>query len=383
MKSLRIVIGIGVLILAALLAAVALFNRPASAAPLPPTRVVAPSKVDTAPTSVKAIGMFASANQAMLAFQTAGRVKEIKVKEGDKVKAGTLLASLDAGVLDAQVMQAQAGLDTAQARLDQLKSPTATDIAAAQASVSSSEAAIAQLRSPTQNDLTIAKSDVDKAKAAVGVAQAAYDRIGGLSNPFIAMTPQALALQQATLDYQKAVAVFNSKISPSDSQLKQAQAAVDQARAQLARLTSPSPNDIKSAQAVVTQAQAALDAANQNASNARIVAPFDGTALWIAPHVGDSATPNAAMISFADLSQMQVLIGVDENTLAQLNLGQTASITADALPGKTFTGHIGKIGFLATTTAGIISLPVTINVDDTSTPIAPGLSASVEINIGK
>ena len=234
-------------------------NHSASAAPIATPQVSAPSvNQAAAPQTIKAIGNFISANQATLAFQSAGRVKEIKVKEGDKVKAGALLASLEAGIVDAQVTQAQGALDNVQARLDQLKNPTASDIGAAQASVSAAEAALAQLKSPTQNDLIIARSDVDQAKVAVGVAQAAYDRIGGQSNPFIGMTPQALALQQATLTYQKAVAVYNSRVSPSDTQLKQAQAAVDQARAQLARLANPSPNDIKSAQAGVTQAQAAL-----------------------------------------------------------------------------------------------------------------------------
>jgi HlyD family secretion protein len=384
MKSFVVRIAILTLCVVALLGIALALNHSASAAPISPPQVAAPRVNQVAPPqTVKAIGNFVSANQATLAFQAAGRVNAIKVKEGDKVKAGTLLASLEAGTLDAQVTQAQGALDNAQARLDQLKNPTASDIAAAQASVSAAEAALAQLKSPTQNDLIIAKSDVDQAKVAVGVAQAAYDRIGGQSNPFIAMTPQSLALQQATLTYQKAVAIYNSRVSPSDSQLKQAQAATDQARAQLARLTNPSPNDIKSAQAAVTQAQAALDAAKQNATNARIVAPFDGTVLWIAPHVGDSAAPNAPMISFADLSQMQVLIGVDETTLGVIRVGQAATITADALPDRTLNGRVSKIGLLATTTAGIINMPVSIDVDSADAPIYPGLSATVEIVIGK
>ena len=133
----------------------------------------------------------------------------------------------------------------------------------------------------------------------------------------------------------------------------------------------------------VAQAQAALDLAKQNTTNAKIVAPFDGTVVWLGPHLGESAAPNAPMVMLSDLLRMQVQIGVDENTLAQLKPGQTAIITADALPGKTFTGHISRIGLQATTTAGIISLPVTIDVDGTDAPIAPGLSAVVEINTGK
>ncbi len=395
MKSLTLRIVLAFLVIGGIAAIVIAFSGPMTAAPMPPSRrtgaapqIAAPLQnagltSDAAATSVRAIGTFASANQASLAFQMAGRVKTISVKESDAVHAGDLLVSLDTTTLDLQVAQAQAALDTAQARLDQLKNPSSSDVAAAQAQVAAAQAALAQLKMPTANDLLMAKADLNMAQATLNQAQAAYDRVGGASNPFISMTPQSLALQQASDVFVKAQAAYTARTNPSDAQLKQAQALVEQAQAQLNRLTNPSPNDSKTAQAAVAQAQAALDLTKQNVANARIVAPFDGTVVWLGPHLGESAAPNAPMVTLADLSHMQVQIGVDENTLAQLKLGQTAAITADALPGQTFTGHISKIGLLATTTAGIISLPVTIDVDATNAPIAPGLSAAVEINPGK
>lgn len=382
MKSSTLRIVLALLVLGGVAAIVIAFSGPTTVAPLPPSRSAALPAAAVAATSVRAVGTFASANQAALAFQMAGRVKTINVKEGDAVHAGDMLVSLDTTMLDLQVAQAQAALDTAQARLDQLKNPSPSDLAAAQGQVASAQAGLAQLKTPTRNDLLIAKADLDMAQAALNQAQTAYDRAGGASNPYIAMLPQSLALQQASDVFLKAQAVYNARTNPSDAQLKQAQALVDQAQAQLNRLANPSPNDVKTAQAGVAQAQAALDLAKQNVGNARIVAPFDGTVVWLGPHLGESAAPNAPMVTLADLSRMQVQIGVDENTLAQLKPGQTATITADALPGQTFTGHISKIGLLATTTAGIISLPVTIDVDATNTPSAPGLSATVEIKVG-
>jgi HlyD family secretion protein len=382
MKSSLTRIASALVLLGALLVVGVAFKRPTAVSAVPPANAAAgaPAVADAGTGGVKAIGTFASANQATLAFQAAGRVKEIKIKEGDQVHAGDLLASLDTGALDFQVAQAQAAVDVAQSRLDQLKNPSATDVAAAQAGVTSAEAVLAQLKTSTPNDLTVAKADLDKAHAALQMAQAAYDRIGGASNPLIAMLPQSLALQQASDDYQKALAVYNARTNPSDSQLKQAQAAVDQARAAFVRLTNPSPNDLKGAQAQVAQAQAALDLAKQNLANARIAAPLDGTILWVGPHVGESASPGAPAITIADLTHMQVQVGVDENALPQVKVGQTATITADALPDKTLSGKVSKIGMLATTTAGIISVPVTLDVDAAGALIAPGLSATVEIN---
>jgi HlyD family secretion protein len=381
MKSLTLRIALILLVVAGMAAMIVACASPVVNAPMPSS--AAPRVSIQSATSIRAIGTIASANQASLAFQMAGRVKQINVKEGDVVHAGDLLVSLDTTMLDLQIAQAQAALDTAQARLDQLKNPSSADVAAAQAQVASAQAVLAQLKSPTVNDLQMAKADLDNAQAAVAQAQAAYDRAGGDSNPFIGMLPQSLALQQASNALLKAQAAFNARTNPSDAQLKQAQALVDQAQAQVNRLTNPSPNDVKTAQAAVAQAQATLDLAKQNVANAKIVAPFDGTVVWFGPHLGESAAPNAPMVTVADLAHMQVQIGVDENTVAQLKFGQAATITADALPGKTLTGRISKIGLLATTTAGIISIPVTLNLDAADSPIAPGLSATVEINVAK
>lgn len=379
MKSLILRSVPGLLIILGTLAAC---SSPQTNTAPPPASSPATQVAVQALTHVRAIGTLASANQATLTFQAAGRVKQINVKEGDVVHAGDLLVALDTTMFDLQVAQAQAALDTAQARADQLKNPAAADVAAAQANVASAQAALAQLKTPTANDLQMAKADLDTAQAAAAQAQAAYDRAGGDSNPSIGMLPQSLALQQAMNNLLKAQAAFNARTNPSDAQLKQAQAGVDQAQAALKRLTNPSPNDVKTAQAAVAQAQAALELTKQNVANAKIVAPFDGTIVWFGPHLGESAAPNAPMVTLADLTHMQVQIGVDENTLAQIKLGQTATVTAEALPGKTFTGRVSKIGLLATTTAGIISLPVTINLDATPALIAPGLSAAVEIKTG-
>jgi HlyD family secretion protein len=360
------------------------FNRPATAANTTTAHSTASTVGgESVANSIKAIGTFVSAYQTQLSFLVAGRVKEIRVKEGDRVHAGDLILALDSSMLDLQVGQAQSALDAAQARFDQLKNPSPTDVAAAQANVAAAQAALAQLRTPTQNDLKIAKADLDKAQAAVARAQADYDRIGGASNPYIALTQQVLVLQQTTLDYQKASAVYNAKIDPSDSQLKQAQAVVEQTRAQLARLTSPSANDLKTAQAAVMQAQDALEQAKQNVANAKIFAPFDGTVVWIVPHKGEGAAPGIPMATIADLMHMQAQIGVDENALGAIQLGQSAVVSADALPSKMFSGKVSKLGMLATTTAGIISIPVTIDVDPSDVSIAPGLSANVEIQVSK
>ncbi len=334
MKTLTIRILLAVLVLGGAAFLAVQINRPAAATSAPAPRPIAQPVADRAVSNdIKAVGTFMSANQATLAFQMAGRVQEIRVKEGDKVHAGDVIATLDTSMLDLQVAQAQAALDAANAMLDKVKT------------------------GPTVEDVTIAKSNLDRAKAALDQAQAAYDRIGGASNPVIEMTPQSVALQQASSAYQAAVASYTQATN------------------------HPTSTELRTAQAQAAQAQAALDLARQNVANARIKAPFDGSVLWVGPHVGESVLPGAPAVNVADLSRMQVQAGVDENALANIQLGQSAIISADALPGQALTGHVSKIGLLAATTAGIVSVPVTIDVDASQTPIDPGLSATVQIHV--
>jgi HlyD family secretion protein len=284
--------------------------------------------------SAKFTANLVSASQANLAFQAAGRVQELRVKEGDQVKAGDVLVVLDTATLRIGVQQAQASYDLAKAGYDKVK------------------------QGPTQDDITVAKAAVDKAKATLDQSQAAYDRIGGTSNPFIAMSQQSAALQQATTDYRSALAQYDStKGHPTDVELRQAQAQVD-------------------------QAQAALDLAKQNLANAALTAPFDGTVTNIVPKLGETVAPGAPVATLADLKHMQAQVQLDENSLANVKLNEPVTLTLDALGGKSLSGHVSKITPNGTSNGGVVSVPVTIDIAPSNSPIYPGLSAVVDFSGG-
>ena len=75
-----------------------------------------------------------------MAFSATGPITKLDVQQGDTVKAGQVLAQLDTRQLDLQLVQAEANLTAAQAKLNQLKTPSASDIAAAQANVEQAQA---------------------------------------------------------------------------------------------------------------------------------------------------------------------------------------------------------------------------------------------------
>ena len=333
--------------------------------------------------TVSATGAISPLREAQLAFNTTGALTKLDVKQGDLVKANQAMASLDTRELDLQLAQADANLASAQAKLDQLKNPSQSDVAAAQASVSSAEAALTQLKSPSQNDMVIAKSDVDKAAAALARAQSDYDRIGGSTNPFIGMSPQALTLQQATSDYQKAQAAFNTKVTPNESQLKQAQANLEQARSQLAKLTTPNPNDLNAAQANVDQARASRDLAKTRLDYGIIKAPFDGIITHVDVDLGSTVPVGKVLLGVADASELRVKVNIDETDISKIKVGQLVNIRLDAYPDANITGKVTEVASMATTVQGVVNYVVTVSINPSNVPLKIGMTADANIVVAK
>ncbi len=305
----------------------------AAQAPTPTATRAAPQPAATATlvpvirtvTRSKLVGNLVAVNQVALAFPAGGRIKDLPVAEGTHVKAGTVLATLDTAVLEAQLAQAQAGYDQVGATW------------------------VRTQQGPTADDLAVAKSNLDRTQVAVNQAQAAYDRSSGTGTV-------AINLQQATLNWQTALAQYNLIVN------------------------HPTASEREIGQIQYNQARLAVDLAKQNLNNTKLVAPFDGTLISLTPKLGESVNANAAVMVLADLSKMQVLVNADEITLANIKVGQKATLTLDAVGDKPLTGVVKKIGLLATTTGTIVTVPVWVDIDPTNTPLYPGLSATVEIN---
>ena len=304
---------------------------------------------------------FIEGKEYKVASELSGRVSVVKVDEGARVTAGQLVIELDHALLDAQIAQAQAAVNTAQAQLNLVQTPArASDIAAAQAALNAAKENFEKLRAganasdltaaqaalqaaqenldkvragpkasdlaaaqaalnaalqqyekirkgPTADELAQIKAQVDNAQAALNQAQAAYDKIGGASNPNIALTPQAAQLQQATNNYNAAVAAYNNALShPTASELAAAQAQVDNARAALARLT-PDDAQLAAAQAQVDNAQAAINRLTPDAAQlAAAQAQVDN-----AQAVLNRLTPSAETVAVAQAQFKQAQAALD------------------------------------------------------------------------
>lgn len=143
-------------------------------------------------------------------------------------------------------------------------------------------------------------------------------------------------------------------------------------------------------QAQVKSARARLDKAEDNLTKTTIVAPMDGVIIYQNAEVGEIAqaqtsfTQGQTLMTIADLSVFEVEVDIDESQIAQVHLNQNTDIRIDAFRDSIFTGEVVEIGNSALVSgAGTedysTNFRVKIRLDNTSSVIRPGMSASVEI----
>jgi RND family efflux transporter MFP subunit len=347
----RNVLIIGILVV--VVAVVALFysqqQNAAKAATAVRTQTVAVKSGNIVATLAEA-GNIAVPSTSSAAFESttgnaiAGRVAKVDVKVGDKVNAGQVLMELDPSSLQLALQTAQASLSNAQGTLSN-----------AQASLASAKLK----QSQNLNSLIIAKTALDDAAVTLQTAQAAYNAIAW--RPDAGLTTQATTLQTASNAYQSALASYNNTaISLSDTSALQT-----------------AENNVAQAQTGVAQAQISVTQAQQNLDGAKLVSPITGTVFAVNYNVGDIASGTA--VSIVDLSQIQVKATVAEVDVASIKLGQTAQVTMDALPGKTYTATIAAINPVGTVTSGVVNYGVIANLTDPDSDVLPGMTANLAI----
>ncbi len=341
--------------------------------------------------TVSGAGNIFAPQQTNLSFQLTGTpITKVNVQVGDKVKAGDVLAQVDDSDLQLALTIAQSQLTSAQANLSKLQQPPlAADVQAAQAAVASAQSAYnaAVVKAGHSADtIASAQAALNNAQATLQQAQAAYDRIGGSSNPNIGMTQQSLALQTATNNYQSALSAYNLALTDvNDSAVKAAAQQLAQAQDTLAKLTQPATaQDMAIAQASVASADAAVKQAQLKLDQAKIIAPFDGTVAAVNYVVGQlSPSGSSAVITLANLDNLQTQISLSEVDISRVKLDDAVSLSFDALGGRPVQGKIVSISPVGTITSGVVNYTVTVALDKSSAGVMPGMTATANVVVAQ
>ena len=331
--------------------------------------------------TISATGTLEAQRTVTVMFETAGKVTAVLVEEGAAVEKDALLVQLDDAEAQLQVALAEARLKAAEAQLAQLTTPPSeAEIAAAQAALAAAQAAYQDLiDGPDPDEIAAAKAAVDLARVDLEMAQSAYDRIKW--RPDASSLPQARQLQIASINYEKALAQLRlAERPPSEAQTAQALANIAQAQANLDRLMQgPTEAQVAAQEAAVEQARVSLQQALLALDRTRVRAPIAGTVTAVHAEVGQWVGPGQPAVTLTVLRPLQITVYIDELDVAQVREGQTALVTVDALPERTFYGVVTYLAAVPTIQSGVVTYEATVELLEDDPALRPGMSAAVEI----
>jgi multidrug efflux pump subunit AcrA (membrane-fusion protein) len=252
--------------------------------------------------------------------RVSGRVQRLYVNTGDTVKKGDIIAELEKADLLATVDQRRADLETARARLSALENVYPQEVSKAEADVARWEATV----SLTEKDLA-RKNDLIK---------------------------DDLASQQ--------------DVDNAAQQLAVAQADLRVAREQLKLIQAQYAENIRGARSDVVSSQAALDNSRALLSYTTITAPISGVIGSVSTQQGETVAAgfNApTFVTIIDLKRLQVEAFVDEVDIGKIALGQRATFTVDAFPGREFEGAVETIYPKAVIQENVVYYDVVVRIE--------------------
>lgn len=411
-------------------------GRAASAADL---RTAAVTR-GTVSTTISGSGNARARQSTTISWQTSGTVDTVGVQMGQVVSLGDELASLDPSTLSTGIIQAQADLIDAQNAYAELLEPDPLKIAQATIALEEAQEALDNLLNPTESAVAEAELAVINAQTVVDNAQAIVDRLDypRASDETIAsaragyllaqdkvdrmqtiyedtpgdpetdaMKAQALAnLESARTEMRRALGTLNWYLgTPTDDEIyeKQADLAVAQADLQAAQdkldaLRNPTEVNIALAQATLEDAQDALESAQNGASEDELIvaktrvtlaeaelakmsltAPFSGTITSISTITGDIVNQGETAFRIDDMSSLYIDMSISEVDILQVKTGQPAVVLFDAISDREYAGEVVQIGLAASSSQGVVNYTVTVQITDPDSTILPGMTASVDL----
>ena len=373
---------------------------------------------------VNGTGKAAYANDAKLAFGTAGKIEKLSIKKWDTVNKDTILAKLNTDSLELSLSQARTAEAQAQVALSQ------SQVALLQAQIGETQAQSAQ--SQAEYSLAAAQFNLDRSQAVSDIkdaitnaqwaikvnqvnlsqAQAVGDSSAAAAlNQNLLVGNIELAKQQKKLadllakdEYVTAddIAIYvliggdkYNRLSVEDVRMKQkqvevAQNAVVQAKQNIEQTkqnTDLAKQSVEQAKRYLAQSQQNTGYIQKQITEATIVAPFSGIVAGLDVKEGDfMATPGLSTgtpIYMVDPNSLEISTEIDEIDVANVKLNQKAIINLDALPNTKFDGSVTAISvtpIVKTQNSGVVVYEVKVRfAGNPPAEAKAGMSANVDI----
>ena len=299
------------------------------------------------------------ATEVQVAPEVAGRIRELRVAEGDRVDQGELLAQLDTTDVELQIQRANADRAAADAQLRLLQAGSRReDIQQAEAQA---QAATAE----------VTAAEADRKSAELDLQR--YEAL---------LAANAGAVKQRD-DAQARVDVARQR----------QQAASDRARAAretVARLRSGArPEEIQAARARVQASDAQLATLQQNLRYARVVAPVGGVVTQKLAELGELMAPRVPIVVITDLDHAWANLFVPEPMIPRVKLGQPAQVFTDA-GGAGIAGKVTYVSPRAEFTPRNVQTQdersklvyrIKVSVDNRAGILKPGMPVDAELSV--
>ncbi len=306
-------------------------TRTPEATPTPETVPVTTCDVEQ---TVTAPGNLVNVNQADVHLPATGRIAAVKVRVGDPVKAGQVLAELDA-------------VTTTQAQLDFLQA---------------------------QDDL----EKLQKQRTALDYPRATNDFIKDLRRQIKAAKGSVSELDNAAKSAEDPTvkAQLLASLANAKDNLKQLESKLNW------YTSKPTKNDVEAADSELALAQAKYDAAKAVLQSLEIKAPMDGIVLEVSAESGQTYQAEAKLFTIGDPKALEVLANVTEEDYPLISVGQSAEVYFDARPEVTVRGKIERI--IPKRIEGDHPLyDIYISLNEVPDGLADGMTSDTAITIAK
>lgn len=386
---------------------------------------------------VRATGQVISDTDLDLSFNSASTVSSVRVKVGDKVGKGQVLATLNQGQVLASLTQARAALLGAQAKYDKiLQGASNEEITLAEVALQNAKTDLENIKnnqttlvanarqamlnssiapSPSSSTSpTITGTYTGTTEGVIRIAKyqtsgGGYFSISGLvtgSGLASATTPQPIGNSGLYIQFSSTPATeqewnieipntqasdyltnYNAYLSATRTQtsaVSSAQSLVDQRQAELnVKKASARGVDLDIAQADVLSAEGNLQSAQSKYEDTVIRAPAAGTITRVDIKYGELSQAGKAVITLEDVDNLYVEALINESNIVSLKIGQPVDITFDAFGAeKTFTGTVAEIDPSAETNDGVVNYKIKVAMDTKDVTVRPGMNANITVVAG-
>jgi membrane fusion protein, multidrug efflux system len=325
--------------------------------------------------------------------KVSGYVSKVYITDNQQVKAGDLLAEIDARDYEAKVAQARAALDTGLAQQHQAQTQVTLTRASTRANVQQASAGVQQARSGLAGAsagasaeqsrtnqaaaaLAAAQKNVDQARAQLVAAQAEAERASAdaqryqelyskdevsrqrldqavaaarTANAQVEVAQQRIAAAEAQVNEARSAEAAQAETARrARTQITGAQAQINEAVGRLAQAnTAPQQIAVSEAQATSAGAnieglKAALEQAELELSYTKIYAPESGRIARKAVEVGALLQVGQPLLAVVP-GDVWVTANFKESQIGKMRPGEPVDIKVDAYPDKTFKGHVDSI----------------------------------------